>query len=173
MSVQNRQPDHPTVITRFLKYVALTTETHEGSPCCLWKGGRSRGGDRWSEKGWYGTFNPGGIVVGGVRAHVYIAWLFRMIPQSLPMRVPLGMNLDHRCQRSLCVNPRHLELVAASENQLRRLNLSTRQRMEEPGWQKLGFRSESEFEKFVFRGVELLSPIPYSLPSGGVEWLTS
>jgi hypothetical protein len=32
-------------------------------------------------------------------------------------RVPAGMNLDHQCERTLCVEPSHLSLVPAMINQ--------------------------------------------------------
>jgi hypothetical protein len=121
-----RPANHPSVVERFLRYVEVSPDLSwidfgpippVETPCCLWTGGKSRGGDRWSEKAWYGTFNPGGEVKGGVRAHVYIAWLFGLIPD---LRVPTGMNLDHRCVQALCVNPMHLELVPKLENQQRK-----------------------------------------------------
>lgn len=54
---------------------------------------------------------------GGVRAHVFIAWIAGIIKG---LKVPKGMNLDHTCENSLCVNPGHLELVSKLENQLRK-----------------------------------------------------
>jgi hypothetical protein len=111
-----RPPDAMSVIDRFLSKTTHCPTTG----CLLWIGGRSRGGDRWSEKAWYGTFNPGGVYTGGVRAHVYIAWLLGLIPDELPMRVPAGFNLDHTCHNALCVDPWHLELVPAIVNQHRK-----------------------------------------------------
>lgn len=119
-----RAANHPSVIIRFMSYVEVSTtkfwrnpETGVSTPCHLWTGGKSRGGMRFSEKAYYGTFNPGGEVKGGVRAHVFIAW-FRGLLKAL--RVPDGMNLDHRCVEALCVNADHLELVTKRENQERK-----------------------------------------------------
>jgi hypothetical protein len=119
-----RPANHPSVIERFISYVQVSTslfwtdpDTGHTSPCMLWTGGKSRGGERYSEKAWYGTFNPGGEVKGGVRAHVFIAWLFGLIPM---LRVPCGMNIDHRCVQSLCCNPLHFEVVPKLENQQRK-----------------------------------------------------
>ncbi len=83
----------------------------------MWTGGKSRGGNRGSEKAWYATFNPGGEVKGGVRGHVFSAWVHGIIPT---LHVPEGMNLDHTCVRSMCVNPDHLELVPKLVNQQRK-----------------------------------------------------
>jgi len=109
---------HDNLMDRVSDYV----EHDPNTGCWNWTGGKSRGGNRYSSKAVYGTFNPGGVVTGGVRAHVYIAWLTGIIPRTLPMHVPLGMNLDHTCCNALCVNPAHLELVGAGENQRRRIN---------------------------------------------------
>lgn len=120
MNIKTRPADDLSVIARFMAKL-LVSETHSwrGTPCMLWGAGRSRGGDRWSELAWYGTFNPGGVVVGGVRAHVYAAWLWGLIDD---LRVPEDMNLDHRCHQSLCCNPLHLEVVPKEVNQQRKRN---------------------------------------------------
>lgn len=113
-----RPADHPSVIRRFFSHTRLSlTRFYKGTACIEWTAGRSRGGDRWSEKAWYGTFNPGGEVKGGVRAHIYSAWLRKLIPS---LRVPEGMNIDHRCRNSLCVNSAHFELVPKLVNQQRK-----------------------------------------------------
>jgi len=117
MCVKDRQPDVCEVVNRFTNYIEEDPDTG----CWQWTGGKSRGGQRFSSRAIYGTFNPGGVVTGGVRAHVYIAWLTGIVPRTLPMRVPAGMNLDHKCENALCVNPAHLELVEAGENQRRRI----------------------------------------------------
>lgn len=100
----------------------------------MWTGGKSRGGERYSEQAFYGTFNPGGEVTGGVRAHVYIAWVHGLIPS---LKVPEGMNLDHRCHRALCCNPFHLELVEAGLNQQRRIDRAKEQKRAE--WVEAAF----------------------------------
>lgn len=121
-----RPADHPSVLRRFGKYIAVRYDklyrdprTGRETPCHEWTGGRSRGANRFSDKAWYGTFNPGGEVKGGVRAHVFIAWIAKLIPG---LRVPAGMNIDHCCGFSLCVNPEHFEVVPSLENQKRKHN---------------------------------------------------
>lgn len=118
-----RPADDPSVITRFKTYLEPSTlHSFGGTACQLWAGGKSRGGDRYSKHAFYGTFNPGGVIVGGVRAHVYAAWLAGLIPL---LRVPQGMNVDHRCHQALCCNPLHLEVVLALVNQARKRNRTT------------------------------------------------
>jgi hypothetical protein len=113
-----RPANHPSVLIRFLSYIEVsTTRFYRGTPCHQWTGGKSRGGQRNSDKAWYATFNPGGEIRGGVRGHVFIAWLRGLIPT---LKVPRGMNLDHLCANSLCVNAEHLELVTKLENQMRK-----------------------------------------------------
>lgn len=119
-----RPADHPSVLARFRKYIKVRHDrlytclrTGRTTPCHEWTGGKSRGQNRWSEKAWYGTFNPGGVVKGGVRAHVFIAWIAKLIAE---LRVPEGMNIDHCCAFSLCVNPEHFEVVPKLENQQRK-----------------------------------------------------
>lgn len=133
-----RPARHPSVLERLLLYlVEFDHVHHKGTRCQLWTGGKSRGGDRWSEKAWYGTFNPGGEIRGGVRVHVFIAWLHGLIPD---LRLPKGYNIDHTCHRSLYCNPLHMEVVTAEENQRRRIRRARQLRaLEEldnglPGW---------------------------------------
>lgn len=105
-------------VERFLLYCAQQDgKAWNGTRCWIWTGGKSRGGNRWSEQAFYGTFNPGGSIRGGVRAHVFIAWLTGIIPD---LKVPPGKNLDHCCRNALCCNPEHLELIDALENQRRK-----------------------------------------------------
>ena len=114
---KSRPANHVSVIERFLLYCAeIDGKSWNGTRCWLWQGGKSRGGNRWSERAFYGTFNPGGVVRGGVRAHVFIAWLVGILAD---LRVPTGHNLDHLCRNALCCNPLHLELITATENQRR------------------------------------------------------
>lgn len=117
-----RPADHPSVLRRFWNLFEISNKYfHEGTPCHMWAGAKSRGGNRFSEKAFYGSFNVGGEVKNSVRAHVFSAWLAKLIDE---IRVPYGMNLDHLCSRSLCVNALHFELVPAIENQQRRINRS-------------------------------------------------
>lgn len=120
----DRLPCHHSVVERFLGYVDQSHDrSFEGTKCWQWLGGKSIGGNRYSARGIYGTFNPGGVVArqGGIRAHVFSAWITGLLPRDIPIKVPKGMNLDHRCVNSICVNPLHMELVTAVENQIRRL----------------------------------------------------
>lgn len=129
--IAERPANHPCVIERFRGYLEESaTHSWAYTPCQLWTGGKSRGGDRWSEKAWYGTFNPGGCVRGGVRAHVYAAFIAGIIPD---LRIPSGMNLDHCCDQSLCCNPLHLDLVTKLVNQERRMRPWTRP-FDAPAW---------------------------------------
>lgn len=70
--------------------------------CHLWTASTS--GD-----GRYGSFGVGRRLV---RAHRWV-WEQEHGP------VPSGMDLDHLCRKTLCVNPAHLELVTHRENVLR------------------------------------------------------
>lgn len=118
MAAALRPADHPSVVARFLDKVDVCSRLmFEGTPCWLWKAGKSRGQNRWSLKAYYGTFNPGGEVTGGIRAHVFIAWVAGLIDE---LRVPKGMNIDHRCKQALCCNPLHFEVVPAEVNQQRK-----------------------------------------------------
>lgn len=81
------------------------------TPCRLWTGAQSKGGKR-PKSGPYGSvWIPG---IGGVRVHVAVAWLSGLIPQP---RVPEGFNLDHKCERTLCIAEDHLELIPKEVNQ--------------------------------------------------------
>lgn len=89
-------------------------------PCRLWTGAQSKGGKR-PKSGPYGSiWIPG---VGGVRVHVAAAWVAGIIPTP---RVPEGMNLDHGCERTLCIEHSHYELIPALDNQ--KLRWSRRRR---------------------------------------------
>ena len=91
--------------------VLLGARNGLATPCRLWIGGQSRGGGR-PKSGPYGSvWVP---TLGPVRAHVAAAWIAGLIPAP---RVPSGMNLDHRCERTLCVEASHLSLIPAVINQ--------------------------------------------------------
>ena len=126
MNVRNRVANAPEVVARFYTYLEISKKlSYAGTPCHIWTGGKSRGGERYSDHAFYGTFNPGGIdgegnlINGGVRAHVYIAWVHGLIPA---LRLPTDHNIDHRCHQSLCCNPFHLEVVPGVVNQRRRID---------------------------------------------------
>ena len=76
--------------------------------CWNWTGAKSRGQGNLQ---WYGSFSIGGKVV---RAHK-----FSFIAIGKGLWVP-GLHLDHLCENSLCVNPRHLEAVTREINQDRK-----------------------------------------------------
>lgn len=101
---------------RFLKYIWVNPDTG----CWDWIGGNSRGGKKkdrpTNSQMVYATFWDGSK---GVRAHVWIAFQFGIIPEP---RLPEGMQLDHLCENSLCVSPWHLELVQKEVNNERRFN---------------------------------------------------
>lgn len=80
-------------------------------PCRLWTGAQSKGGNR-PASGPYGSIRIPGF--GPVRVHVATAWAFGLIPEP---RVPEGMNVDHECERTLCVEHAHYAVIPAVENQ--------------------------------------------------------
>ena len=77
--------------------------------CHYWLGARSRGqGNRKH----YGSFRVGGRVV---RAHRFAAEVLG------GKTCPEGFHRDHTCGFSMCVNPDHIEIVTAEENQSRKM----------------------------------------------------
>lgn len=89
-------------------------------PCKLWTGAQSKGGKRPASGPYGSIWIPG---VGGVRTHVAAAWVVGIIPSP---RVPAGMNLDHRCERTLCIETEHYQLIPEIDNQ--KLRWSRRRR---------------------------------------------
>lgn len=83
-------------------------------PCRLSTGAQSRGGKRPASGPYGSIWIPG---VGGVRVHVAAAWVAGIIPEP---RVPAGMNIDHRCERTLCIEPSHYAVIPAVDNQVLR-----------------------------------------------------
>lgn len=82
----------------------LQTRVSIENECWIWTGyskpiGRNPEGSR------YGRFS-------GIYAHV-------LVYVSLVGEVPEGMELDHLCRKTLCVNPAHLQPVIHRENVLR------------------------------------------------------
>lgn len=109
------------VMLRALTRFADKVEVCPVTGCWHWRGAVSRGGNRLRDGSKrrqlpYGSFFAG--VLGGrrliLRAHIFIAWAFGIIPGP---RVPLGMELDHSCENSLCVSPWHIECVEKGVNQ--------------------------------------------------------
>lgn len=79
--------------------------------CWPWVGARTTAG--------YGLYrHPVGRRV--YRAH-------RWVYEQLAGKIPAGYQCHHRCKNKLCVNPAHIELVTASEHQLRHPGRSGRQ----------------------------------------------
>lgn len=77
---------------RFRSFVEITAD------CWIWLGGRTPKG--------YGVFALKGKSVG---AH---QWAYR----NLRGPIPDGLELDHLCRNTSCVNPAHLEIVTHGEN---------------------------------------------------------
>lgn len=91
-------------VARFMGYAEKLP-----SGCWYWNGARSRG--RGNRK-WYGSFSVGGQVV---RAHRFASEVLAGDP------CPKGHHRDHTCGFSMCVNPDHIEVVTAEENQRRKI----------------------------------------------------
>ena len=91
-----------SVEDRFLKYVTKTPD------CWIWTGARAG-----KKNGpWYGHFRLNGSHKG---AH-------RFSYEHYVGEIPEGLQIDHLCFNTLCVNPKHLEAVTAKENCIRRSN---------------------------------------------------
>lgn len=91
------------------KAVRIDRDEDQEVGCLIWCGARSRGGGRSGPH--YGSFSVRPRLV--VRAHVAAAFLGRVVSE---FRTPPGYHLAHTCQRSLCVEPRHLELQVGRDN---------------------------------------------------------
>lgn len=95
----------------------------DAAGCWIWQASRSGGGPRsvsMSDGGYpYGQFwlKQFGRPIGAHRA----AWILFRGP------IPDGLQVDHKCENTLCVNPEHLELVTNEVNARR----STRGRVTE------------------------------------------
>lgn len=102
------------LITR--SHVTLRARNGLSAPWRIWDGAQSKGGQR-PKSGPYGSVCIPGVKGGGVRVHVAAAWVAGLIKEP---RVPEGMHLDHRCERTLCIEDTHFELVPALVNLKRR-----------------------------------------------------
>lgn len=89
-----------TKIDRFWSKVEKT------SSCWIWKGNVGSNG--------YGQFGYNYKVVSS----------HRLAYQLTKGEIPEGMELDHLCKNTLCVNPEHLEIVNRRENTLRSSNFA-------------------------------------------------
>lgn len=77
------------------------SKVDKSGACWLWTAGLSDG---------YGTFYFKGTMTTAHR----VAWLLKNGPDSLPG----GLELDHICRVTKCVNPSHLRLLTHAENVL-------------------------------------------------------
>jgi hypothetical protein len=91
-------------ISRFMGYVDKLP-----NGCWYWTGARSRGK---GNRKWYGSFNIKGRVV---RAHRFASEVLG------EQQCPPGFHRDHKCHFSMCVNPKHIEIVTHEENQERKM----------------------------------------------------
>ncbi len=76
-------------------------EFGDGDGCWVWTAARHPRG--------YGHFNPDGVVRSAHRL-AYEVWVGP---------IPEGLDLDHLCRNTSCVNPGHLEPVSRKENTMR------------------------------------------------------
>lgn len=103
-------------VDRFLSKIVLGDPPRhlpDDGPCHMWIAGISRGGqteEDGREKLPYGSFWVAGSAR---RAHIFSALCIGTF-ENKP-HVP-GLVVDHRCRRTLCVAPRHLEPVPVEEN---------------------------------------------------------
>jgi hypothetical protein len=93
--------DHPLLHEVFAKFVVVSPDG-----CWIWGGARA---GRSSE---YGVIHLQGK---NVRAH-------RVAYEMLRGPIPEGLQLDHLCRITLCVNPAHLEPVTCRTNLYRGTN---------------------------------------------------
>lgn len=88
-------------LERFIGYITADQSTG----CWIWLGGRDRKG---YGKFWYGATRR----TSSGRAHRFAVEFFRG-------PIPPGLEPDHLCRNTSCVNPDHLEVVTRRENLLR------------------------------------------------------
>ena len=69
--------------------------------CWIWRGAKTCG---------YGVF--------GIRNNQLI-YAHRYSYYTMVGDIPLGLEIDHLCRNTLCVNPEHMEAVAHKENCIR------------------------------------------------------
>jgi hypothetical protein len=93
---------HPEeVIHKFMNRVAISNIEYNNTPCWEWLGRKTKYG--------YGQFDTNNIAVLAHRwAYQYFIGL-----------VPDGLELDHLCKNTSCVNATHLEPTTHKENVLR------------------------------------------------------
>ena len=92
-----------------LKERILNKITKDDDGCWVWSGAKFK-----KNSGNYGQIRIGGRKDGKlVRAH-------KISYQEFVGEIPKGLELDHLCHNTLCVNPKHLEPVIHAENMKRR-----------------------------------------------------
>lgn len=73
-------------------------------PCWLWRGARTEGAG--PKKPLYGRIQQDGR----------LKYAHRVIYEALAAPIPPGLQIDHLCKQTECVNPAHLEPVSAVTN---------------------------------------------------------
>jgi len=92
----------PRFITKTQRARFAASFVAEGDGCWEWLGAR---------KDEYGSMRLDGRQIGAHR----VAWVL-----GNDKEIPDGLEIDHLCRNTLCVNPAHLEPVTKSENLRRR-----------------------------------------------------
>ncbi len=105
---QRRRDESPPVIERLLNKVVFQEDG-----CWFYSGGTARG---------YGKIGSGGGKGRQLTAHIVTYEYFRE-------NVPEGLQLDHLCRVTQCVNPWHLEAVTPRENYLRSSNRNAKRHL--------------------------------------------
>lgn len=68
---------------------------------------------------WIGARKGGGQAYGAFRLSRRLAYAHRVAHELFVGPIPDGLQLDHLCRNTLCVNPDHLEVVTSRVNTLR------------------------------------------------------
>ena len=70
----------------------------------------------WKWLGWYGNgYGKLDVVIDGSRRHRYA---HRLLWELLRGSIPAGLEIDHNCQNTWCINPRHHNVVTHMDNML-------------------------------------------------------
>ena len=98
----NRFPVDRKLLARIFSKIKVSTENfYKDIPCWEWQNNKNNKG--------YGMFSYKCVKRA---AHIIIYQLFVEI-------IPKGLECDHLCRNTVCVNPAHIELVTHSENMMR------------------------------------------------------